>query len=36
MRAPDVSVTMSLGDVVPLADLYRDHAIALVFLRHFG
>jgi len=36
MRAPDLSVHLDDGSVAPFSSLYRDGAIALVFLRHAG
>lgn len=36
MRAPDVDVDLSTGEVVPLESLYRERRLALVFLRHLG
>lgn len=34
--APDVEVTLSTGEQVPLKSLYERERLALVFLRHFG
>jgi hypothetical protein len=36
MRAPDVNVLLSTGEIIPLSDLYRERLVTLVFLRHFG
>ena len=36
MNAPAVDVLLSTGEKVPLADLYREAPVALVFVRHFG
>ncbi|HZH99451.1 MAG TPA: peroxiredoxin-like family protein [Fimbriimonadaceae bacterium] len=36
VMAPDVEVTLSTGEAVPLQSLYSHERLALVFLRHFG
>jgi peroxiredoxin len=36
MRAPDVEVQISTGEIVPLGNLYENERLALVFLRHLG
>jgi len=34
--SPIIDVQLSGGEVVPLASLYAEHPLVLVFLRHFG
>lgn len=36
MKAPEVDVTLSTGETVPLRSLYEQQRLALVFLRHLG
>lgn len=36
MQAPEVEVTLSSGEKVPLKSLYEGQRLALIFLRHFG
>ena len=36
MTAPEVDVTLSTGEKVPLKSLYENQRLALVFLRHLG
>jgi len=36
VTAPDVNVTLSTGETVPLKSLYENERLLLVFLRHFG
>jgi peroxiredoxin len=36
MHAPDVQVTLSTGETVPLSSLYQSERMALIFLRHLG
>ena len=36
MKAPEIDVTLSTGEVKPLRSLYEQERLALVFLRHFG
>lgn len=34
--APEVEITLSDGTRQPIQELWRERAVALVFLRHFG
>jgi peroxiredoxin len=36
VKAPEMDVTLSTGEVVPLRTLYQEERMLLVFLRHFG
>lgn len=36
MQAPDIEVTLSTGERLPLRSLYEKRRLVLVFLRHFG
>ena len=36
MRAPDVEVKLSTGELVPLRSLYQKGPLVLIFLRHLG
>lgn len=36
MTAPEVDVTLSTGETVPLKSLYENERMALIFLRHLG
>lgn len=36
VKAPEIDVTLSTGEVVPLRSLYEKDRLLLVFLRHFG